>query len=134
MSGIEECLEVPVAPVFLQDGPASTIHAAVSAGVPGLSPRELRQLARRVPYLFVSQVPDAAKPNRRALNWFHKDVQEDHNILESPLAACVVHQECGAQTYTPPPPPSPLPPPRREETKRREGKGRTREVGVVYAL
>eukprot|EP00959_Pyramimonas_sp_CCMP1952_P143969 3014033-Pyramimonas_sp.AAC.1 len=48
-------------------------------------------LASQVPYVFISQVPDKASSNVRALAFLHEKYSRAPNILESPLQCCSVH-------------------------------------------
>jgi hypothetical protein len=92
-TGLEEHAEIPVLPVFLQDGRASTMFRAVDEAVPGLGYSALLELATKYPsrFIFLSQVPDAAKSNVRLVAFVHNLLADCPNIFQSPLAACVVH-------------------------------------------
>ncbi|CAK0791073.1 unnamed protein product, partial [Prorocentrum cordatum] len=75
--GLHRSWELPIAPVFLQDGTASTIFDAFSKAVPSLDVPQMVQLSQEI----------------GALRWIHSSVSEYNTLLESPLEACAVHQE-----------------------------------------
>ena len=85
-------LAIPVPCTFLQNGRASTIYEAIDRGAAGFGFGAIKALASRVTYVFVSQVPDAAKANGRCLAFFSHSVAGLRNVLENPLDQCCVHQ------------------------------------------
>ena len=84
---------MPLPPQFLENGRASTMMAALDQAAPSFSTQSLAEMAERVPYVFVSQLPDAAKANKRLLAHVHEQLRPIANLFESPLDSCMVHQE-----------------------------------------
>ena len=67
--------------------------AALDQAAPSFSTQSLAEMAKRVPYVFVSQLPDAAKANKRLLAHVHAQLGPISNLFEPPLESCMVHQE-----------------------------------------
>ncbi len=91
--GTVDSFGIPIPPMFLQNGKASTIFAAVDHSVPFLSVEQICKLSEEIPYVFVSAVPDAAKPNIRMLGYCHNVFQGYKNIFENSIQMCLVHGE-----------------------------------------
>eukprot|EP00959_Pyramimonas_sp_CCMP1952_P025606 537809-Pyramimonas_sp.AAC.1 len=81
-------MDAPTPPCFLQNSRASTIVEGVEAAFDGLNTQGIRELARTVPYIFLSQVPDNAPSNGRALGYIHDQLQDLTTVLENPLDIC----------------------------------------------
>ncbi len=73
----------------MQDGRASTIYSAVDAACPELSIEAVEELCRQLPWVFISETPDNAAPNKRKM-WF-THTQLPGNALYIPGGCCVHH-------------------------------------------
>eukprot|EP00959_Pyramimonas_sp_CCMP1952_P422912 8859071-Pyramimonas_sp.AAC.1 len=58
----------------------------------GTSVASIKQLSQDVPFVFLSQVPDKASSNCRALGFIHGLLRDSESALENPMGCCAVHQ------------------------------------------
>jgi hypothetical protein len=88
---------VLVAPRFLEAGKSSVIFAATEKAVNGLSTRELNALATggHVPYLFISEIPDACRANKRKRAEVITILMDTKNAFITPVDGCCVHALLG---------------------------------------
>ncbi|CAK0868324.1 unnamed protein product, partial [Prorocentrum cordatum] len=83
--GLEGRVDIPTPPSFLQDGRASSILEGVERASGPFDLAGLQYLATKVGCIFVSQVPDAAPSNGRALGFIHRELAGLRNVFENPI-------------------------------------------------
>ena len=80
-----------VAPRALQSVNASTTHAAVESGVPELTEDKIIELAKLIPYVGYSELPDCHPANRRKRAKTAKRFEHVANVMVMPLPGCFCH-------------------------------------------
>ena len=80
-----------IPPCALENGRASTIHAAVEQGADVFSSPRLRALAPSVRFIFFSEVPDSCSANRRKRAATAAFFAKDPSIFVSPMPGCMIH-------------------------------------------
>lgn len=89
-------------PCFLENTKGSTIFAATERALPGFSTDDLGRLATTgaVPYIFIGEVPDACKANRRKRAEVIHRLRDINNIFVTPIEGCCVHAILGIVNAT----------------------------------
>lgn len=85
------CQEYLAPPCALQDGRASTMHAALEAAAPPLTDMKLLEMANEVGTVVLSECPDMCAANKRKRVASESVLGEASNIFVSPILGCASH-------------------------------------------
>jgi hypothetical protein len=89
--GLVDSSDVLIAPKFLAAGTSSILFTAVDSAVPGLGFSDLIELAKEVPYIFLSMAPDQCSANQKMKQQVAEQLAPVRNVFMSPQPGCVVH-------------------------------------------
>ena len=79
--------KIIVPPRFVENGKASTLYRAVDSGCGQLDVKGIAKLCEAVPWVFLAENPDNAKPNRRKM--WATNARLPKNCLYVPTGCCV---------------------------------------------
>ena len=79
--------QIIVPPRFVENGKASTLYRAVDSGCGQLDLNGIAELCKTLPWVFLVENPDNAKPNRRKMWATHARLPK--NCLYVPIGCCV---------------------------------------------